>query len=651
MKQRKKPIQRWVGLALAVVLLAGLTLSLVGAGRAAPENPLQAQKTEPLEQETLAGTVGGLTSAEQAELELEREEQEQPQQQEEDPQPEEQPETVIQQPTPSDNSKPQPGGNTTPGNGDGENPDPDPAPVPGEPDIVTDLANGTVYESDLTDDILPFYARAINAGSKAYVQVKLKNKDTNNRFRTLESDRKGNFKATLSFGSNEFRMYLMKDGKSLMERTVTVTYEVQHAGPDNPNMGDAPKIVTNLDDAITSQGGCHDEKNNAFDFKVTVTAADGHYIQNNFITVQLTDTETGTTTEIREYTGKDTYNYALSFTPPNIGDEKLYYVTVLAVDDQNGKNSAWQRYSIRYLSTAQGDVTGQATVILDATTVGLDVMDTITVDVKAGDTAADVVEAALDSYGYSVEASRGGSYYLSRIYRSGSFDGSIPDTLAQILETDGFVIQPTYNSDSLGDRDYTSGSGWLCYMNGVGITQSMGAEVVSAGSTIQMRFTLAYGKDVGSSSRQGGQFDHYCYSWVGGYVSERDHLKQTETRVEPTETADGWVGYYCARCGKQIVEQVLPATGPVNPDPNPTPDPDPTPDPEPNPPENPDPAPETESESGLTGLLRAALTRQADLNLQKEMRLQLLEKTENFGQRIGGRPLYFLRAAARLGRL
>ena len=87
MKQRKKPIQRWVGLALAVVLLAGLTLSLVGAGRAAPENPLQAQKTEPLEQETLAGTVGGLTSAEQAELELEREEQEQPQQQE-DPQPE-----------------------------------------------------------------------------------------------------------------------------------------------------------------------------------------------------------------------------------------------------------------------------------------------------------------------------------------------------------------------------------------------------------------------------------------------------------------------------------------------------------------------------------------------------------------------------------
>ena len=58
------------------------------------------------------------------------------------------------------------------------------------------------------------------------------------------------------------RMYLMKDGKSLMERTVTVTYEVQHAGPDNPNMGDAPKIVTNLDDAITSQGGCHDEKNN-----------------------------------------------------------------------------------------------------------------------------------------------------------------------------------------------------------------------------------------------------------------------------------------------------------------------------------------------------------------------------------------------------
>ena len=71
-------------------------------------------------------------------------------------------------------------------------------------------------------------------------------------------------------------------------------------------------------------------------------------------------------------------------------------------------------------------------------------------------------------------------------------------------------------------------------------------------------------RDVGSSSKQGGQFDHYCYSWVGGYVSERDHLKQTETRVEPTETADGWVGYYCARCGKQIVEQVLPATGPVN---------------------------------------------------------------------------------------
>ena len=98
---------------------------------------------------------------------------------------------------------------------------------------------------------------------------------------------------------------------------------------------------------------------------------------------------------------------------------------------------------------------------------------------------------------------------------------------------------------------------------------------------MRIRFTLAYGKDIGGYDATGGnygQFSTYCYRYIGGdeiFVAHSD-MEETE-RQEPTETEDGYILRECVRCGEQERE-VLPATGPTeSPDPSPSEEPTATP--------------------------------------------------------------------------
>ena len=568
MKQ-KKHIQRWIAMALLVFLLAGLTANLVVSGRAAPENPLPEIAVDAIAQETLSGTYGGLTQEEQAELELQQQEEENQEQTppeeperetEEEPNPDSTPDSPT--PGPSPEPSPDPAPEPVPSPNPGPDPDPTPDPGPTEPFIDTDLQSGTVYAAELENHILAFYAKAVNCGEDAFVRVRIRNDETNGVYQTVGADGDTEFSRKLAFGENYFALYLIEGGKTLQTRNIRIRYEAEQADGDHPDQGDHPlTVITNLDDARTTEGKYREEKNSSFIFQVTVTDYQGKAVQHDHMTVTLKDLELGTSQVIADYTGKDTYEYQLDFTPPNKGEYKDYTVILQAHDDAG--NSAYRSYSIRYYAISEGDRIGTATIIIDATTVGLGVVDAIyQVEVKAGDKIADVVLNGLHSYDYSTvpETYAGGAFYLSSISRAGTFGGSIDETLLTLLNNDNVVLNGQMSYDSLGDTHYTNGSGWLCYYNGASIGRGMGSYDVADGSTIELRYTLAWGKDVGGTGGgAGGLFPYYCYSWVGGSVLERGHDYVTEV-IEPTQTEDGRRIETCRRCGKEIIE-ILPATG------------------------------------------------------------------------------------------
>lgn len=71
--------------------------------------------------------------------------------------------------------------------------------------------------------------------------------------------------------------------------------------------------------------------------------------------------------------------YELYFEPPQLGDEETHIVRVLAWDG-NG-NSTMKVYTVTYHQISEGDPAGSVDVVLDATTIGLGILDTGTLDI------------------------------------------------------------------------------------------------------------------------------------------------------------------------------------------------------------------------------------------------------------------------------
>ena len=54
-----------------------------------------------------------------------------------------------------------------------------------------------------------------------------------------------------------------------------------------------------------------------------------------------------------------------------------------------------------------------------------------------------------------------------------------------------------YHENSLGEFDFTQGSGWMYSVNGQYVGRSMSEVFPQDGDVVRLRYTLAYGKDVG----------------------------------------------------------------------------------------------------------------------------------------------------------
>ena len=103
---------------------------------------------------------------------------------------------------------------------------------------------------------------------------------------------------------------------------------------------------------------------------------------------------------------------------------------------------------------------------------------------------------------------KGDQRYLSRIHKSGAFSGgAVNSELAELIKNDGIADSNTQYADSLGEFDYTYGSGWVYTVNGNMPAYGMGKVNFTDGDTVRLAFTVAYGRDITGSQ------DSYDKTW------------------------------------------------------------------------------------------------------------------------------------------
>ncbi len=99
------------------------------------------------------------------------------------------------------------------------------------------------------------------------------------------------------------------------------------------------------------------------------------------------------------------------------------------------------------------------------------------------------------------------SFYMASI--EGFYhENKIPANLLEVLESNGFSVDDNepYNNNSLGEFDYTYGSGWMYEVNGVYPNVGFADYYIQDGDIMRVSFTLAYGADLQQSFFGPGYF-------------------------------------------------------------------------------------------------------------------------------------------------
>ncbi len=573
--KHKNILLRLIALTMSVLLLGSIVWMGAGLERHTPtaipetspeeilpEAPLSDHETPPSDPSEEGQTEEEETPENEEKPEDEQKPEDPPQSEEPTPeQPDSSPTEQTNPAAPEDGDRPGGSGNgTDSGNGDtGENGGTDVPTEGGEDDtelrIVTDLSNCTITYDQLENDTLPFYAYIIN-GDKMTLKVKLQNSATPQNGRYLTGEGK-NYTTKLQRGEvNRFTLYV-KDGKATVhEVTYLVRYMAQKADADHPTIGDHPPVIhTNLE-------GVTELSNRNFTLTVQSKDYHGKSIVSSNMEVRMDGQR------IPNPTGGPVYEYELYFPNPTVGDQTQHHITVTAWDNEG--NSAYVAYDIIYRFVDTGDVIGTATIILDATTVGLDIMEEpFTYKVKQGEPASYAILAMLEEYGYEAEyaGTPDVGFYLRRISRGGMMDYyHIPDNLWSKIRADGLTLTDQYFNDSLGEFDFTQGSGWVYSIGGETYAgKGLSNYYLSGGDTLYLRFTLAYGKDVGGFVDEDGSsygvLKSYCGKWLSGqYIPQ--HLWGDEVHTDaPTCTQDGQTYQICTVCGEKFVQETTPALG------------------------------------------------------------------------------------------
>lgn len=335
-------------------------------------------------------------------------------------------------------------------------------------EITTDL-----YDHEVDDPEFRFYA-ALSGGTGRATLTVVSNGET-----LIGSG--GDYSCTLARGNNVIRLKASDVDGAEYTQTYTIAYHryiVMNAEDADETM---PTIYTNIYDGMEITG-------NRFTLQVRGSDGNGERLYGDHLAVQLN----GTTLEDRGEDGSVTY-YELNL----IGGRNDVEILVWDYEDRY----TFYRFNINCNEVPEGERIGSVTVSVEASTVGLGyLIPPMTVDIYQGQNLVVPVATALEENGfkYQYSGTLTDGFYLAHLIKDGITSGySIPPDLAAAIDEDGLMWLNVYHENSLGEFDFTQGSGWMYSLNGQYVGRSMSEVYPQDGDVVRLRYTLAYGMDVG----------------------------------------------------------------------------------------------------------------------------------------------------------
>lgn len=209
-----------------------------------------------------------------------------------------------------------------------------------------------------------------------------------------------------------------------------------------------------------------------------------------------------------------TYKWDGEYTSYLLEVQPGYNSLDIRVTDNEGRYTDYS-FTVTGIAAQNGDVIGTATIEMDAAVLGLGtIMPQMQFDIRQGESAAESIDRALREAGFEISStgSFDTGYYIARLSGSAMAQGAqIPDELRVYLETDNSVhFTDSSDPDSLGERDFTTASGWMISVNGHYTSYGLSDMNLKDGDILRLRFTLAYGKDIGGYVGEEPNYD-ICY--------------------------------------------------------------------------------------------------------------------------------------------
>lgn len=358
----------------------------------------------------------------------------------------------------------------------------------------TDLYNHKVELATFS-----FYARAYIAKKEVKtLSVTLNGKKV--------SGKEGKFEVILLNGTNYITLSVGESDKSV-EQTYTITYAAKvvddvkggegEVPPDNqeesetPEEGEepekpvddhAPILYTDLVNESTITGTTLSFNTMPVDYKGNRIRASGVSVNcNGQIISHVWDDSTKTSYRMELVNGENSIR--------------------ITVTDMEG-NSLTFPFTIYCNLVLVGESLGYVTISIEATTIGQGYLIPPTqVEIFQGVNAATMVTELLSQNGYSYKST--GSietgFYLSHIMGAGIISNPYvnPELEQHLLETDAAAFDINkYNPNSLGEFDFSTGSGWMYSVNGDYPNYGFSDCFPHDGDVIRIRYTLYLGKDI-----------------------------------------------------------------------------------------------------------------------------------------------------------
>lgn len=433
-----------------------------------------------------------------------------------------------------------------------------------------------VYDDQLTDGILRYTMSVIGSeGENMAITAVSCYQSGSGRSVSLNAD--GQIVLLLKdgrTGENTFEIEAQDDSGNACHFTINIPYK--HRGENNikieTNLVDGQEIINETKTNLTVRAWSEDANGNVI-----------RYIPANGTDTKLIVRLDG---EILSYVSSSgaASEYDLYPANPEVGDTNTHTLYVYAEDALG--NYGELTLTLNGQRRESGQQIGTATIYVDMTALGLGVVANISYDVLADEPVSYVIAKAImgkdtgepfgaaeNTLGWSgrYAGTLDNGFYLQSLttghtanaLEGGSWPGaSEEEVLAAIdarfgagtglaalwrcLYRNG-LNKSSGSGNSFGEFDYTSGSGWMYSVGGSAYYpgQSMSSVYLQDGDVLIVRYTLAYGWDVGGGSPGYGSTVGYCVSAVNGSI-------RVNHRMETVTNADGSVSNVCRCCG--IVE-------------------------------------------------------------------------------------------------